>query len=213
VVGPGIPTTVVGTDVDPEPPTIGTVSDQDGPRRNRVDPWGDLHAVNARGVFTGIRGCVVDDRVQVVRHHGSTLWIICRTAYRGWRWPPARPRRWTPLFFLDDAVALAAGAPPADVGTTTPTGRLLPFSFNGWLAPQPRPAEAATVLTPPTTVLALGHGFRPPRTERGLTDYDRSGPAAGADGKAMITAACPLDLASRRSRVSSGQSIASARAT
>jgi hypothetical protein len=59
-----------------------------------VDPWGDLHAVNARGLFTGNRGCIVDEREQVVRHHrSSTLWITCLT----------------PIFFLDDAVALAAG--------------------------------------------------------------------------------------------------------
>lgn len=37
------------------------------PRRNRVDPWGDLHAVAARGMFTGNRGCVVDDHEHVVR--------------------------------------------------------------------------------------------------------------------------------------------------
>jgi hypothetical protein len=83
-----------------------------GPRRNRVDPFGDLHAVSARGLFTGNRGCVVDDTGNVVRHHGSTSWFTCRTEFRGWRWPLARPRRWTPLFFLDDAVALAAGHRP-----------------------------------------------------------------------------------------------------
>ena len=82
------------------------------PRRNRVDPWGDLHAVDARGLFTGNRGCVVDDAENVVRHHGSSLWIICLTEFRGWRFPLARPRRWTPLFFLDDAVGLAAGHRP-----------------------------------------------------------------------------------------------------
>jgi hypothetical protein len=82
------------------------------PRRNRVDPWGDLHAVPARGMFTGNRGCVVDDAENVVRHHGSSLWIICLTEFRGWRFPLARPRRWTPLFFLDDAVGLAAGHRP-----------------------------------------------------------------------------------------------------
>jgi hypothetical protein len=82
------------------------------PRRNRVDPWGDLHAVAARGLFTGNRGCVVDDHERVVRHHGSVLWIICVTKFRDYRWPLARPRRWTPLFFLDDAVALAAGHRP-----------------------------------------------------------------------------------------------------
>jgi hypothetical protein len=83
------------------------------PRRNRVDPWGDLHAVTARGMFTGNRGCLVDDAEHVVRHHASTsLWITCLTEFRGWRVPLARPRRWTPIFFLDDAVALAAGHRP-----------------------------------------------------------------------------------------------------
>ena len=82
------------------------------PRRNRIDPWGDLHAVAARGLLTGNRGCVVDDHENVVRHHGSALWIACATRFRDWRWPLARPRRWTPLFFLDDTVALAAGHRP-----------------------------------------------------------------------------------------------------
>jgi hypothetical protein len=83
------------------------------PRRNRVDPWGDLHAVSARGLFTGNRGCIVDEREQVVRHHrSSTLWITCLIEFRDWRVPLARPNRWTPIFFLDDAVALAAGHRP-----------------------------------------------------------------------------------------------------
>jgi len=82
------------------------------PRRNRVDPWGDLHAVAERGHFTGNRGCVVDDVERVVRHHAGTLWIICTVRYRDHRSPLAAPRRWTPLFFLDDAVALAAGHRP-----------------------------------------------------------------------------------------------------
>jgi hypothetical protein len=63
-------------------------------------------------MFTGNRGCVVDDNERVVRHHAGTLWIICQTEFRGWRVALARPRRWTPLFFLDDAVALAAGHRP-----------------------------------------------------------------------------------------------------
>lgn len=204
-----------------------------GPRRNRVDPWGDLHAVDARGLFTGNRGCVVDDEERVVRHHGSSLWITCLLEFRGWRWPPVRPRRWTPLFFLDDAVALAAGHRPCatcrrdayrayrdavtrGVGVAEPLraaeldGRLraerlrrgrglsragdritwaapyreapdgtvvvdgdgaarllvgaaaLRFSFAGWTDAVARPRRgSATVLTPPTTVLALRHGFRP----------------------------------------------------
>ncbi len=83
-----------------------------GPRRNRVDPWGDLFATPERGLFTGNRGCLVDGREQVVRHHQSSAWITCRLEFRGRRVPLARPHAWTPIFFLDDAVALAAGHRP-----------------------------------------------------------------------------------------------------
>lgn len=202
------------------------------PRRNRVDPWGDLHAVAARGMFTGNRGCVVDDHEHVVRHHGSSLWITCLTEFRGWRVALARPRRWTPLFFLDEAVGLAAGHRPcatcrrADYcayrdavaraeGRTDPLrawelnarlraermtrgrglsraadrvvwsapfeglpdgtvvvddgearlvagDRLWRFAFDGWHDPVARAEEGvATVLTPPTSVAALAHGYRP----------------------------------------------------
>ena len=96
-------------------PTAGMTEDAElvsMSRRNRVDPWGDLHAVPARGLFTGNRGCLVDDTGEVVRHHRGSLWIVCRTHYRGWRHPLDAPRAWTPLFFLDDAVALAAGHRP-----------------------------------------------------------------------------------------------------
>jgi hypothetical protein len=82
------------------------------PRRNRVDPFGDLHAVSGRGMLTGNRGCLVDDHEQVVRHHASVLWIACLTDFRGRRSPLAAPHRWTPIFFLDDALALAAGHRP-----------------------------------------------------------------------------------------------------
>jgi hypothetical protein len=82
------------------------------PLPNRVDPFGDLHAVAERGTLTGNRGCLVDDAGRFVRHHRGTLWIACRTRFRGRRVGLTRPRRWTPLFFLDDAVALAAGHRP-----------------------------------------------------------------------------------------------------
>jgi hypothetical protein len=182
-------------------------------------------------MFTGNRGCVVDDAENVVRHHGSLLWIICLTEFRGWRVALARPRRWTPLFFLDDAVGLAAGHRPcatcrrADYhsyrdavgrsfgraepllawelnerlhaerhrrgrglaratdrivwesrydelpnGTVVIDGegatrlvlddRLLRFGFDGWTDPVPRPTgRIAAVLTPPTSVAALSHGY------------------------------------------------------
>lgn len=82
------------------------------PRRNRVDPLGDLHAAEGRGLFTGNRGCLVDDSREIVRHHRGNLWIVCLTSFRGWHNELDKPGRWTPLFFLDDAVALAAGHRP-----------------------------------------------------------------------------------------------------
>jgi hypothetical protein len=65
-----------------------------------------------RGLFTGNRGCLVDDAERLVRHHRGTLWITCVTEFRGRRVGLARPNRWTPVFFVDDAVALAAGHRP-----------------------------------------------------------------------------------------------------
>lgn len=82
------------------------------PRRNRVDPLGDLHAIADRQGFTGNRGCLVNADGELVSHHNGNLWILCRLRYRGWHHPLAAPRTWTPLFFLDDAVGLAAGHRP-----------------------------------------------------------------------------------------------------
>lgn len=82
------------------------------PLPNRVDPWSDLHAVAARGNFTGNRGCLVNDEGELVRHHQSSAWIICRLEFKDWKHPLTQPHTWTPLFFLDEAVALAAGHRP-----------------------------------------------------------------------------------------------------
>jgi hypothetical protein len=82
------------------------------PRRNRVDPFGDLHAVPDRGMLMGNRGVLVDDHRALVKHHSGNMWISCVTSYRDWRSPLDQPHHWTPLFFLDEAVALAAGHRP-----------------------------------------------------------------------------------------------------
>lgn len=63
-------------------------------------------------MFTGNRGCLLNDHGELVRHHNGNLWISCQTEFRGWQHPLDQPRTWTPLFFLDEAVALAAGHRP-----------------------------------------------------------------------------------------------------
>lgn len=83
------------------------------PRRNRVTPWGDLVAVSARGEVMGNRGVLVDARGEPTRRRWTTRgWIACAIDFQGRKRDPAPPGRWTALFFLDDASALAAGHRP-----------------------------------------------------------------------------------------------------
>jgi hypothetical protein len=80
------------------------------PLQNRVTPLGDLVADPARGLVYGNRGCLHDDGGRIRRRYSGKRWIACRLQFRGWRRSPLlQPGRFTELFFLDDATALAAG--------------------------------------------------------------------------------------------------------
>jgi hypothetical protein len=79
--------------------------------QNRVTPLGDVEAFPLRGAFTGNRGRLHDGH-RIVRFHAGDLWIICALHLRD-RWNEQwLPRRFTWLFFHDEAVALAAGHRP-----------------------------------------------------------------------------------------------------
>jgi hypothetical protein len=82
-------------------------------RQNRVLPTGEIVALEERGTLTGNRGCLHDaaGRLGVARWR-HPHWISCELSYKGWRRPIMAPNRWTELFFLDEAVALAAGHRP-----------------------------------------------------------------------------------------------------
>jgi hypothetical protein len=83
------------------------------PLRNRVTPLGDVIATPERGLVYGNRGCLHDKKGAVVRRAATRRWIACRLSYRGWyQGATPRPGRFTGLFFLDDATALAAGHRP-----------------------------------------------------------------------------------------------------
>lgn len=81
------------------------------PERNRVTPTGDIVVADQRGMFLGNRGSIHRDH-DIVRPWQVRRWITCALAYKGWRAPMWEPGRWTPLFFWDEAVALAAGHRP-----------------------------------------------------------------------------------------------------
>jgi hypothetical protein len=83
------------------------------PLQNRVTPCGDLIATSARGTFMGNRGGVLhNDRREIVRQYASRRWITCLLEFKGRQRTVMSPRRYTELFFLDEAVALAAGHRP-----------------------------------------------------------------------------------------------------
>ena len=78
--------------------------------QNRVTPLGELVADPGRGLVYGNRGCLHDDRGRIRRGHNGRRWIACRLQFRGWlRRPLLQPGKFTELFFLDEATAMAAG--------------------------------------------------------------------------------------------------------
>jgi hypothetical protein len=83
------------------------------PLQNRVDPYGELIASPARGLFMGNRGGRLhrDDRALGARRWTSKAWICCRLEFKN-RHRAVWGDSYTELFFLDEVTALAAGHRP-----------------------------------------------------------------------------------------------------
>jgi hypothetical protein len=77
-----------------------------------VTPFGQIVAIDQRGLFMGNRGCLHRTPRVIARPWQVRRWITCALEHKGWVAPRWEPRRWTPLFFWDEAVALAAGHRP-----------------------------------------------------------------------------------------------------
>jgi len=82
------------------------------PLQNRVDPYGRLHAVDARGAWMGNRGILHDDHRRIVSQWRLRRWITCTLSCKGRRRQVFAPHRYSELFFLDEATAFAAGHRP-----------------------------------------------------------------------------------------------------
>lgn len=81
--------------------------------RNRVQPDGQIIASSARGLFTGNRGILhTSDKVMGATLWKHRAWICCTLDWQGRRRDVMTGRNWTELFFLDEAVAMAAGHRP-----------------------------------------------------------------------------------------------------
>jgi hypothetical protein len=83
------------------------------PLQNRVDPYGELIATPARGLFMGNRGGRLhrDDRTLGRRRYVTRAWICCVLEFNN-RQRDVWGRYYTELFFLDEPTALAAGHRP-----------------------------------------------------------------------------------------------------
>ena len=83
------------------------------PLQNRVTPLGELIATPERGLVYANRGCLHDAGGRIRRSYNGKRWIACQLEFRGWqRQALLMPGRFTELFFLDEATALAAGHRP-----------------------------------------------------------------------------------------------------
>jgi hypothetical protein len=83
------------------------------PLQNRVDPFGTIFRSPARGTFMGNRGGAIhNDQREIVRPFKNQRWITCVLEFRGRHRYVMTPGRYTELFFLDEAVAFAAGHRP-----------------------------------------------------------------------------------------------------
>jgi len=83
------------------------------PLQNRVMPTGEIVAHPSRGTLMGNRGCVHHpDRTLGTSRWRTKMWISCVLVWRDVRRDVMPPGRWTALFFLDEATALAAGHRP-----------------------------------------------------------------------------------------------------
>lgn len=84
------------------------------PLQNRVTPEGLIVANPSRGLMMGNRGGALHDGARTLgrRRWVSKQWICCVLAFHDRHRQVMSPGRYTELFFLDEATALAAGHRP-----------------------------------------------------------------------------------------------------
>jgi hypothetical protein len=94
-------------------PSPAGMSQAPRPLQNRVDPFGELHAVAERGGMMGNRGGRLhrDDQTLSGSRWKNKHWLICVCEFKGRR-REVWGRYYTELFFLDEPTALAAGHRP-----------------------------------------------------------------------------------------------------
>src|SRR5271154_6206734 len=109
------------------------------PRQNRVNPLGEIIATSERGTFMGNRGVLHDDEGRIRRKWQGKRWLVCVLEFRGRKLKVMTPGRYTELFFLDEATALAAGHRPC---AECRHARFLDFC-NAWRTANPGDSDSS----------------------------------------------------------------------
>src|SRR5262245_14143932 len=120
------------------------------PLQNRVTPEGEIIATPHRGLMMGNRGgCFhLPGRTLGSRRWASRQWIACVLEFKGrHRAAMMQPNRYTELFFLDEATALAAGHRPCFECRRRDAERFAALwaETRGWPAPARAPEMDATL--------------------------------------------------------------------
>jgi hypothetical protein len=119
--------------------------------------------------YRNYRAAVSEARGEPVRAGDLNRLLAAERLARGRGLNRASDRRpWSAADLPDGAVVLHDG-PRLLLG-----GTLLAFSFTGWHDPIPRSEGRLTVLTPPTSVAALSHGFVPHLHPSGQRTFERN---------------------------------------
>jgi hypothetical protein len=84
------------------------------PLQNRITPEGEIIATRHRGLMMGNRGGAfhLHDQTLGPRRWATRQWIACVLEFKDRHREVMQPNRYTELFFLDEATALAAGHRP-----------------------------------------------------------------------------------------------------
>ncbi|MBM7457269.1 hypothetical protein HNR62_003181 [Oceanisphaera litoralis] len=80
--------------------------------QNRVDPWGKLNSVDARGAWMGNRGILHNQNKEIIAPWRHKAWIICKLDFKGRQREIFSNNSYSELFFMDEATALSAGHRP-----------------------------------------------------------------------------------------------------
>ena len=155
--------------------------------RNRVTPRGEIVAHPARGTLMGNRGGRLHDGARRLgaRRWASKAWIACALDFRGRRREVMGPG-YTELFFLDEAVALAAGHRPC-----FECRRADARAFADAWASARGPAEAAAI-DAALHAARIAPGRRQATTRAPASDLPDGAFVEGASGPALLIGGAAL---------------------